>query len=324
MFNCDAYPRLDTYEKAVAHFESVKPMARGDMQGAKPIHLRSHGEKYSIITMVGKEVHWGYQYTTHDKYKPEGYFCKWLPNGEIHIRPPRYNCVQDRLWSMLGLNFFRKDNKLWVNTYDTFPLRPRTDDPKYANIFKRDTSGHLQLTNPMQREKMVLNRAGANNVRARYSDFIQYVKGMTKLRDDHVFTLQEAFDVFGARNNDDMMPHDWWSLNSPPSIHLKNILDHARRARTEKKQEVEDRLDEFFDLATSGDTEKYYRALLWMVTSFGEHVYNPIHKVRLLSPKKAMQALDMLMFYRHRGEAFRVKRLAQGDTSRDVYGWMFD
>jgi hypothetical protein len=41
MFKCNAFPLLDSYEKARAHFENVKPMMRGDYKGVKPIHLRS-------------------------------------------------------------------------------------------------------------------------------------------------------------------------------------------------------------------------------------------------------------------------------------------
>lgn len=41
MFKCNAFPLLDTYEKARAHFENVKPMVRGEYTGVKPIHLRS-------------------------------------------------------------------------------------------------------------------------------------------------------------------------------------------------------------------------------------------------------------------------------------------
>ena len=315
MFNCNAYPTLDTYKKAVAHFENVVPMKSGDMVGLKPIHLRSHHHKYQIITMVGKEVHWGYQYTTRNEYEPESYFCKWLPNGEIHVRAPMYNCVYEVLYSLFGLNFYRKDNKIWVNTHITLQLRDRTSDPKHVNIFKRDTSGHLQLTNPLQRTKMVVDRARANNVRARYASFRKYMAGNIKLRDNGTVSVQEMYDVFGSKNNSDMMPSGWWSVATPPTLEIKEIRNYYQPV------DPTERVDDFIELITSDDPVKYYRAFLWLASAVADGMWNS--NDRMVTVRKMDKALDEVLFYKHRDEVFKKKTLPYGDTTRDTYGWVF-
>lgn len=317
MFDCNRYSLLDTYEKAVAHHNSVTPMSRGDCKGFKPIHLRSHYHKYDLIMMDGDAVVWVNKYApAYMAPDPKEYFVKWLPNGEIHLRAPMYNCVQERLWALFGLNFFRHNNALWVNTHQTYQLRKRSDAE--PNIFKRDSSGHLQLTNPKLRSKMLLKRAQANNVRSRYSDFRKYLAGNIKVRDNGAFTAQECFDVFGAIEGSDTMPSGWWSIAFPSS--LQSIKGLYRRSQDweEKRNET---VSDLLELITSGDHQKYYQASLWLMHGSAEHTYGD---TRRATESGALKLLDEVLFFHHRDEVFYEKVLAPSDTSRDVWGWVFN
>jgi hypothetical protein len=317
MFNCNRYPKLDTYEKAVAHHNSVTPMSRGDCQGFKPIHLRSHYHKYDLIMMDGDAVVWVDKYApAYTAPDPKEYIAKWLPNGEIHLRAPMHNCVQDRLWSLFGLNFYRHNNALWVNTHTTYRLRERSDAE--PNIFKRDGSGHLQLTNQQPRSKMLLKRAQANNVRSRYSDFRKYLAGNIKVRDNGAFTMQECFDVFGVIDGSDTMPSGWWSIAFPWS--LRNIKGDYRRSQSWEK-EREEAVGYLIGLITSDDHQKFYQASLWVMHSSAGLVYGG---ARHATERGALKLLDEVLFFHHRDEVFYEKVLAHNDRSRDVWGWVFD
>ena len=315
MFNCDIFPRLDTYARAKAHYENVMPMKRGDTKGYKPINLRTHYHKYDLIVQDGDNLLWVYQHApanssvTRDAI--DNYYVKWLPNGEIHVRVPMYNCVQDRLSTLLGLNFFRQNNALWVNTYNTLQLRKRDDDE--PNVFKRGTTGYLELVNPKPRSKMLLKRAQANNVRARYSDFRKYLAGNIKLREEGKFTLQECHDMFGS--DFDGVPSNWWGLNTPTN--LIAIKSDKRSAAYEVRDTV---VDDLLELITSGDPEKYYRATLWVMCSASDYSFG---NTRQTSEKSALKMLDEVLFYKHKDEVFYEKPLAGNDTSRDIWEWVF-
>lgn len=327
MFKCNAFPLLDTYEKARAHFENVKPMVRGEYTGVKPIHLRSR--PIERIMRDGDDVVyvsiWG---TNHSESEMRGMLdtktvVRWKPNGEIHLRPPLYNCIYEQLCSLLGLNFYRQDNALWVQTHQTFRLRDhKWGDVATAdntNIFKRDTTGYLQLMNPERRTRLLVNRKRANNVRSRYKEFHDYLCMMLKLREG-VFSLQEAVDTLGLKEG--VPEHRWYMLAGNNLIQVKN--HHCRRDLKGAD------LPEFIALIGSGDPEKFYRASLMMVRAYGEREYSRVgsnawgerENDRTLHANVAIKALDEMLFYVHRDEVFDEQVLEAFDTAKDIYKWV--
>ena len=323
MFKCNAFPLLDSYEKARAHFENVEPMMRGDYKGVKPIHLRSRpidrimrdGDDVVYISIYG---------TNHSESEMRGMLdtqtaVRWKPNGEIHLRPPLYNCIYEQLYSLLGLNFYRQDNALWVQTHQTFRLRDHKWGERATadntNIFKRDTTGYLQLMNPERRTRLLVNRKRANNVRSRYKEFRDYLCMMLKLREG-VFSLQEAVDTLGLK--DGAQEPRWHTLAGNNHIQIK----YQYRYHYHSDRKGAD-LPEFMALIGSGDPEKFYRASLMMVRAYGEREYQT-GRVATLTESVAIKALDEMLLYVHRDEVFDEQVLEAFDTAKDIYKWVRD
>jgi hypothetical protein len=323
MFKCNAFPLLDSYEKARAHFENVKPMMSGDYKGVKPIHLRSRpterimrdGDDVVYISIYG---------TNHSESEMRGMLdtqttMRWKPNGEIHLRPFLYNCIYEQLYSLLGLNFYRYDNALWVQTYQTFRLRNdnwgEVATADNTNIFKRDTTGYLQLMNPERRTRLLVNRKRANNVRSHYKEFRDYLRMMLKLREG-VFSLQEAADTLGLK--DGAQEPRWHTLAGSNLIQVKN--QHNYYYHSDRKGAD---LPEFMALIGSGDPEKFYRASLMMVRAYGKREYQT-GRVATLTESVAIKALDEMLFYVHRDEVFDEQVLEAFDTAKDIHKWVRD
>jgi hypothetical protein len=238
------------------------------------------------------------------------YVVRWKPNGEIWVRPSHYNCAYDQLSSMFGLNFFRHNNAVWVQTHQTFRLRNGTEGHN-ANVFKRGATHYLELMNPVKDTRLYLKRKEANNVRSRYKEFRDYLRGTLKLRDG-VFTLAECLEMFGDKHG---VKH-WWSMSSIYGLDLK-----ASTHWTYRKNQPSSALPEFVELIRSGNPVNFYRASLMMVRVFGEQSWGESSE-RLLPEKVAMQALDRILFATHKDEVFQERELEYGDMNRGAWEWV--
>lgn len=322
MFKCNAFPLLNTYEKARAHYERVKPITRGQHKGAKPIHLRSR--PMERIMRDGDDVVYVCAYDNPEQLPEWGAYVRWKPDGEIHVSIPMYNCVYEILSSLLGLNFYRQDNALWVQTYQTFRLRDRgagvrgnPEKDTTPNIFKMDTTGYLQLMNPERRTRLLLDRKRANNVRSRYKAFRDYLSATLKLREG-VFSLQEMVDMFGADKA--LFSYGWYSFRHVPNLEVKRRYNQTPNVSW------------FMELIGSDDPEDFYRASLMMVKTFGETSWMRVQMAlsgngsdcRILPESVAMRALDDVLFYTHKDEVFRQEILEAFDTAKDIYAWVRD
>ena len=168
----------------------------------KPIHLRSR--KHMQIERLCNDdvVYFDTWYTRGDPH--EDYIVKWKPNGEIHIKAPMFNCVYEQLTSLLGVEFCREKNHLWVCLDGKWlALHSRHSDevtvlkwvknhdyPQYKRPHK------LRYVNPPTLTQKAVNRGVAKAVRAKYKRVYDYLKSMVKLRDDNLYPLTEFMEVF--------------------------------------------------------------------------------------------------------------------------------
>ena len=161
MFKCNMFPLLDTYMKALTHEQNVKPI-RGTNQ--KPIHMRSR--KYMQIAVLPNEdvVYFDGWASSGEPVNDKDYIVKWKPNGEIHINAPMYNCVYEQLTSLLGVQFKREKNHLWVliNGGTLLPLRRYAGDTPTILKWVDDT---LTYINPPTLTQKAINRGVAKAVR---------------------------------------------------------------------------------------------------------------------------------------------------------------
>lgn len=292
MFKCNAFPLLDTYMKALTHENNVKPIRGTEM---KPIHLRDR--KYmQIKTLSNGDV--VYFNSWNDGGAPDSasdYVVKWKENGEIHVQAPMYNCVYEQLTSLLGINFFRQANALWVQTYTPLKLRPAfTQDP---SIFKwRD--GRLEYTNPPPITQKAINRGVAKAVRSKYKRVYDYLRGMSKVHEPE-YTYAEFAETFNVEVLDGL-PNYWNVARFVPRIALEHSLSQ------------QDDIVEMVSLANEGDLEISHKLLLICAWANGTRsYYSSAHPVAC-EPQKLVKAFDDFVLRIHREEVFYDKEVPAG------------
>lgn len=294
MFKCNQFPTLTSYAGAKQWHDYVVPMVSGHNKGKRPIHDRNRA--YWHIVDTGERI----EFREHDRV-----IVAWLPNGEIHVTPMMFNCCYEQLTSLLDTRFFRKDNKLWVNTHQTMALQSNE-----ANIFKPDKNGFMQFLNPPRRTKKVVNRIAAKKVRQRYKAFRDYIKQTHALRDDG-YSYQECLEMFGKQekairwnNSNDFYWLDWDKNPDPKGY-----------------GEYKEGCIAFLEKAL--DPEQFYRASLRLAYSAGNGVRR-FHDESMRPNLNTMyEVLDRCIYYVHREEVFEDKELSEGDTSRDTYAYLF-
>lgn len=303
MFKCNMFPTLDTYMKALTHEEQVKPM-RGTV--IKPIHLRSR--KYIEIRrlenddVVYLDTSWGMADDPHT-----GYVVKWKPNGEIHINAPMFNCVYEQLTSLLGVEFCREKNHLWVCLDNQWlPLYDRSAKEVTVLKWVTNTWGDnvLVYTNPPTLTQKAINRGVAKTVRAKYKRIYDYLKSMTKLRDDGLYPLTEFADAF----NFDLAKTEsnygaYWALQRMvPKINLDFPLSQ------------QDDIVEMVSLANEGDLDMSRK--LWLASAYANGYRlgwgndGDVH----CAPNQVVKAFDNFILRIHREEVFYDKEVPTGKT----------
>lgn len=300
MFKCNSFPKLDTYEKAVAHEAWVKPM-RGSW--VKPIHLRSRKDMQIMRLHNGDIVYvdgWG---RAHEPEKD--YIVKWKPNGEIHVRAPMYNCVYEQLTSLFGMRFKREANKLWVERHNGFigwlPLHDRYS--KEVTVLKW-VGGILSYINPPTLTQKAVDRGVAKAVRAKYKRIYDYLKSMPKLHDE-VYPLTEFINTFNVELTEEQKAVDrgaWWAVRSAiPKISLDIPLTQ------------QDEVVEMVSLANEGDLEMSHK--LWLACAYANGSANVWGNFDITcTSKQVVKAFDNFILRLHREEVFYDKELPTGKT----------
>ena len=304
MFRCNSFPKLDTYEKAVAHEAQVKPI-RGSW--VKPIHLRSR--KYMEIRRLENDdvVYLDTEFEGRTPDDPHtSFIVKWKPNGEIHINAPMYNCVYEQLTSLFGIRFKREAYKVWVERHNGFigwlPLHDRYS--KEVSVFKL-VGGVFSYTNPPTLTQKAVDRGVAKAVRAKYKRIYDYIKNVVKLRDDGVYPLTEFINTFNIELTDEEKAVDrgaWWAVRSAiPKISLEIPLTQ------------QDEVVEMVSLANEGDLEMTRK--LWLACAYANGSANVWGNFDITcTSKQVVKAFDNFILRLHREEVFYDKELPTGKT----------
>lgn len=308
MFKCNMFPTLDTYMKALTHEEQVKPMRGTDI---KPIHLRSRKDM-QIMRLDNDDIVyidvWG-----RAREPEKDWIVKWKPNGEIHVNAPMYNCVYEQLTSLLGIQFCREKNHLWVecsdHDWDYVRLPLHSKYAKEVSVFKWvKTNNYPQLqlryVNPPTLTQKAIDRGVAKAVRKKYQRVYDYLKGMVKLRDDSVYRITEFMEAFGLKltAQEERNWGAYWAVQRMlPKIALDNPL----------KQQ--DDIVEMVSLANEGDLDMSRK--LWLACVYANGCrYSWQSEDIHCAPNQVVKAFDNFILRVHREEVFYDKEVPTGRT----------
>lgn len=307
MFKCNAFPLLDTYMKALTHEEQVVPI-RGTNQ--KPIHMRSR--KYMQIKRLANDdvVYFDGWASSGEPVSDKDYIVKWKPNGEIHINAPMYNCVYEQLTSLLGVDFARAKNALWVHLNDQWlALRNYAGDtptilkwvenhdyPQYKLPHK------LRYVNPPTLTQKAIDRGVAKAVRAKYQRIYDYLRSMTKVRDG-VYEYSEFIDTFDLKNNE-----QYRKFNNSEYFTLYRMMPNISLDVSLPKQ---DDIVELVGMANEGDLTASHK--LWLICAWSNGSRGGWHSENVVcAPNKVIKALDDFILRLHREEVFYDKEVPTG------------
>lgn len=177
---------MRTYAEAVACYERIKPI-KGRAVECRPLANRKH-DQYNI-RMNGLTVECVLYQTP---------VLTFLPDNTVEIRMGGYNSVPTRLFIMeiLGLNCgARNGTPILDLAHDSHVVL----DVKLPTVIRREDvneSYKWELVKSTPVFEWQMNRAKANNVRAKYSEFEKYFRNMIKLRKEKTtMTNFPQFDV---------------------------------------------------------------------------------------------------------------------------------
>jgi hypothetical protein len=290
---------LANYNEAIHKWESTKPI-RGRAEDVRPLGNRRQADQYKIEVL------------------PEGGVAcilyrtpvvTFLGNGDVLIKHDGWNSqstchfIDEVLWEVRSRIYA---NNLLISLKDK-PSEEFTI-PEGGLFLRRNEQGGFTATNVKAHVVHVIDRKGANNVRARYADFTNYVSRMCRLKGNSLYLMGDMKEVFGL----DKVGNPALPCNLANNFYNEWVAGvktfHAWIADTNAE--------------TKNDS--YYKALLHMAWSFGNQKWDGSKTTGyVLHEKKAMTGFDTVLIGLHRSEILKEKVLPLGVVRRDSYGTFF-
>jgi len=289
---------LANYNEAFHKWESTKPI-RGRADDVRPLGNRRQADQYKIEVLPEGDVACVLYRT------PVVTFYK---NGDVCIRHDGWNSqstchfIDEVLWEVRSRIFA---NNLLISFKD----RPSEEFtiPEGGLFLRRNEQG-FTATNVKAHTVHTIDRKGANNVRARYADFTNYLSRMCRLKGNSPYLTEDMKAVFGLNK----FGH--------PAI-PRGLVHHYYDDWVEGVKSFHACIAD-----TNADTQNdsFYKALLHMASSFGNEKWEGgTTRGYVLHEKKAMTGLHNLLIGLHRSEILKEKVLPLGVVRRDSYGTFF-
>jgi hypothetical protein len=283
---------LANYNEAFHKWESTKPI-RGRGVEVRPLGNRRQADQYKIEVLPEGGV-------ACVLYKTA--VVTFLKDGDIHIKNDEWNSIStcnfidEVLW---GLRSRIYNNDLYIKTTQgEFALG------KEGIWLRMNGQGNLEVKLDKIPPKYVhaIDRKKANNVRAQYKPFLDYVSRMCRLKGNDPYLHSEMVRMFPPEGKGmgielSNRAYDKW-IDS-----IKNLFA-LMQAQGEQQN------------------DSHYKALLLLARSYGNHMYkDPVGYV--ITEDKVNIALDDLIVGFHRDEVLVKKEVPLGVARRDSNGKYF-
>jgi len=282
---------LTNYNEAFHKWETTKPI-RGRGVDVRPLGHRRSADQYKIELLPEGGV-------ACVLYKTP--VVTFFGNGDIRILNDNWNSVST--CNFIDEVLYSVSSRIYNND-----LYVRTHQGEFAlgaeGIWLRmNGQGNLEVRTDKLPPRYVhaIDRKKANNVRAQYKPFLDYVSRMCRLKGNDPYPVSEMARVFtplgsmGIELNN--RGYDKWTDV------IKNLF-------TLMKSEGEEQ------------HESYYKALLLLAKSYGNHKYHEPEGY-VVTEKKIKVALDDLIVGFHRDEVLVQKEVPMGVAKRDSNGKYF-
>jgi hypothetical protein len=276
----NALPPLRSYAAALEHFETVQPI-RGDANGTKPVGRRDQKWLAIYDRDTDKPVCVGNYW---DQEKSSALLA-YYPDGRVSIEQNISATCRERIQRIAGLNIQRRHNEDWVHaaTYQDgeevkghFPLKlGYNDSPRTVTFILRGGATPIYL-NPTPAVTHIIDRKNKAEVMAKFKEFVAYLKNMGKLMEGKLPRLEhkEMHAAFGV----DIKDYRAFIL-------FKGYYGSQTDELATKREKL-------LALASSGDTEQMYQAMLWLshvaVDNWRSRGYAPVSRCITMFEKAIM------------------------------------
>ena len=281
---------LANYNEAFHKWESTKPI-RGRGEDVRPLGHRRSADQYKIEMLPEGGV-------ACVLYKTP--VVTFFEDGDVRILNENWNSVST--CNFIDEVLYSVSSRIYNND-----LYVRTRQGEFAlgeeGIWLRmNAQGKLEIKTDKLPPRYVhaIDRKKANNVRAQYKPFIDYASRMCRLKGNDPYLESEIKRVFPPIGMGVLLgnrAYDKWT-------------DTVRSLFTLMKSEGENQHDD------------YYKALLMLAKSYGNHRYREPEGFVVME-RKLKVALDDLIIGFHRDELLVQKEIPLGVARRDTNGKYF-
>lgn len=281
---------LRTYEEALSHLESTKPIrGSGANAGKIPLGFRHRVSEFYIEMNQDKSIDCMCYRTPVVSFKPDGNIV--LQNGG-------WSSITTCMFieEILGISSRIKDSTVVVSF--------NGGEFKVANeLCLKRIDGRLTALNQEPSYVHRVNRKQANIVRKEYAEFTKFFTGMMKLREDGLILDDEYINVFGA---DDGRGGHTVKAKMPNDVALRDM----------------EQVNAITNLMQSKDPQDRYMASLRIVKQFGHRSYWKNMGFRM-QPASIKRAMDNLIFAKHKDVIFDVEEIPVGTIKKDTWKHLF-
>jgi hypothetical protein len=287
---------LANYNEAFHKWENTKPI-RGRGVDVRPLGNRRQADQYKIELLPEGGVACVMYRTA---------VVTFFTDGDIRIMNDDWNSVStcnfidEVLWNISSRIY---NNDLYIKTRQgEFALG------KEGLWLRMNGEGNLEVKTDRLKPKYVhaIDRKKANNVRAQYKPFLDYVSRMSRLKGNDPYPASEMVRMF-------------------PHAIYKDVPDMGVELSDRAYDKWTDAITNLFTLMNSkGESQHddFYKALLLLAKSYGNHKYHDPEGY-VVTEKKIKVALDDLIVGYHRDDVLVPKQVPLGVARRDSNGKYF-
>jgi hypothetical protein len=308
-------PRLNTYADALAKYEATKPInSKKREKECRPL-----GHRRNTWYRIAKRERDG------------AIQCIVYNEPIVTYRPDNVIELRNGEWASVTYSHF-VDDVAPANVYGyvfdyafVISLNGQYQrlDPNEMLEIKRDIHGEWQYVNPKAQTIHAINRKAMREVMDNHSQFLEYVKNLSKLRGEEPFTnteLKKSIEL------DDRMTFDFrrmtWSTHQP-------TIDFAYKF----KQLVANTNETLAPEALNDEAkyEGFYKAYLALVNSYGRYQWNrgTGEDGYVLETSNVMPSMRVLLLGMYRDRVLNATELPIGVVKRNRHrryftrGWKF-
>jgi len=279
---------IDSYEQALNKFETTKPI-RGREVECRPL---GHRDRPHFSIQKAEDGSIGCC-----DYNPAHKTVVFKPAGEVLVSPAWVSTsTAVFIEEVLGIRAKVFDHCVVISLGDKeYRL------PKGGLTLKRNDNGAYEAINPAPRVVHRIKRRKSNIVRAKYSEFRDYLTGFIRLRGESRIEEDEYKEVFG--------------VTVQTYTHGNNTHKYERINTPNMDMSNPESVTALVGWMTSDEAMDKYKCALALIKDSSGY-----YKVKEAS---VLTLLDKFILAHHKDTVFTEIELEAGNIRKDRYSWAF-